>query len=131
MTRKKKSEVWDASHFALAATWHSCWQLFPPRMLLRSRPVKVPHDVAEVSAAYGQEPVVFFSAWLSCGHVVRAPLGFVLKPPDAPGKKSRRRPFVPCYKCWAQMGGRVAGLVCSFCGVPHEPAIPCMRPHEG
>lgn len=125
--RQKRIEVWDVGHFALVSLWRSSAYLFPLRLHLRSRPVKASPDVAEIAAAFGHEPVAFFSALLSCGHVVRAPVEFVMRPSWKPG----RRPFVPCYKCWAKEGGIVSDLGCSFCGVPHDPRIPCMRPHEG
>lgn len=110
-------EVWDASHFALASLWQVAGHLFPRSLLIRARPVEPSSDVVEAAAAYDMEPMPLSSALLSCGHVVLVP------------RELASRSLVPCYKCWAKEGGRVTGIVCSFCGVPHDFDVPCMRPH--
>ena len=129
--RKERVEVWNALHFVLAELWQTYGHLFPRSLHLRSRPMKTPRDVVEIAAEFGQEPMVFFSAWLSCGHVVRVPEEVLI----IYGSRSRRparRSLVPCYKCWALQGGGALGtvaIVCSFCGVPHGSSVPCIRPH--
>lgn len=135
MTRaRKKIELWDASHFALAEIWQAYGHLFPRSLHVRSRPVKPSPDVVEVAAAYGERPVVFFRTLLSCDHVVLVPGELLMKGEEAitgsrRSRRPKRRALVPCYKCWVQMGGDVEGTVCSFCGVPHESSVPCIRPH--
>jgi len=142
LSRRRKSEVWDASHFALVEMWQNYSHLFPRSFHLRSRLVEPSPDVVEAAAAYGEEPMPFFSASLSCGHVVQVPEEVILvmrgqdsSPNPSRSKRSARpvrRPLVPCYKCWAFVNGGALGAVvtmCSFCGVPHESAVPCIRPH--
>jgi hypothetical protein len=127
--RQKKTEVWDAWHFALASMWQSYSHLFPRSLHVRSRPVKPSPDVVEAAAAFDERPIVFFRAWLSCDHVVLVPGELLMKWEEPGSKKPKRRALVPCYKCWVQAGGDVTETVCSFCGVPHVSAVPCMRPH--
>jgi hypothetical protein len=115
--RRAAPEVWDASYFALASAWRVAGHLFPRALRVRSRPVTLSPEVIDAAAASGIEPMALSSALLSCGHLVLVP------------RELERRPLVPCYKCWAQAGGRIAGITCSFCGVAHEPDVPCMRPH--
>ncbi len=125
--RKKHFEVWDASHTQLVGLWQIAGHLFPHQFVARAKLLKTSPDVIAAAHDYGLEPAIFFSATLACGHVVRVPIEIAgrLKQPK------QCRTFVPCYKCWAQAGGRVAGLICSFCGVPHPFSEPCMRPHPG
>lgn len=114
--------------------WQSYGYLFPRSLHLRSRPVKPSPDVVEAAASFGERPMIFFSAWLSCGHVVQVPAEILVMFPSAHerSREPKRRSLVPCYKCWALMGGGVLTnivIACSFCGVPHESSVPCIRPH--
>jgi len=118
-------EIWDASHTRLVALWQFASHLFPLALVRRARLLKPSRDVALAAAAYGQAPTIFFSAILSCGHVVRIPQQVAARA-ESP---KRCKPIVPCYRCWAAAGNGLTGLVCSFCGVPHGFEQSCMRPH--
>jgi len=125
--KKKRFEVWDASHTQLVGLWQIAGHLFPSQLVKRSRLLKPSPDVIQAAVEYNLEPALFFSAVLDCGHVVRAPIEIA----GRAWQPKRCKPLVPCYKCWAKAGGLVAGLMCSFCGVPHPFEQPCIRPNPG
>jgi hypothetical protein len=130
--RRRSIELEDASHFVLVAMWQRSAHLFPRSLHLRSRVVPPSPDVVEMAAAFSEHPMVFFSAWLSCGHVVQVPGEILVKAVFANGQP-RFRSLVPCYKCWRLVDRQppVAGMAiaCSFCGVGHDSSVSCIRPH--
>jgi hypothetical protein len=119
-----ETNVWDASHTYLVALWQSAGALFPTSFVRSFRVLEPSLDVVEAAAAYGQIPTVFFSVVLSCGHVVHVPQEIA----GRSGDLSRCRAIVPCYRCWMNAGGSVAGFACSFCGMAHPFDVSCVRP---
>ena len=109
--------VWDDSLRSLCELWRMAGHLFPLRFCRAARKWQPP------GATQGPMPA-FFSAVLSCGHLVRVPVERAARP----GHPGKCRAILPCYKCWSKDGNFVL-IPCSFCGAAHPSAEPCTNLH--
>jgi hypothetical protein len=107
----------------LEQLWHAAGHLFPSMLVEGWRFI--------ASEAYPHPG--YFSARLSCGHVIFAPQPVAGRMTDP----KRCRVALGCYKCWSKTASASASsdspkpemaFICSFCGIPHGSEIPCMRP---
>jgi len=132
--------VWDDTYSYLKALWGYCGGQFPLRLCRASRPFVPMIDAGRI--VDGPAEVLFVSAVLDCGHVVRVPLERAytrsvlaslyaegLRPgaeAARPGTSGKTRRLLPCYKCW-MAAGNYLHQGCSFCGQAHPTSLPCAR----